>query len=216
MTLVSTKLAQSAQLPKQSKTVSFSGAQDIPLRQAQAVTQLNLCPIQGNQTQLSTLAAIVQEVTCNLPLQGASHVRDMPHIRPLLLADPTFHAPGRIDMLIGCDLLPQIMMSKQVVGPMGTPMAIQAIFGWAILGRYSAQSPKQVVNVITTVTPDPVDDIIHGFGRWKNHQIAHPCTPPQNLYSGTTGTTLILTYTSQNRDITKSLCLEQVTNLLWA
>ena len=80
MTLVSAKLAHSAQLSKQSQTVSFSGAQGTPLKQSQSVTQLHICPLQGNHPQCTTTAAIVQEVTCDLPLQGASIVREMPHL----------------------------------------------------------------------------------------------------------------------------------------
>ena len=155
MSLISNKLAQSLQLPRQSMTVSFSGAQDTPLKQSQAVTQVDIGPVRGHSPSLSTLAAIVQEVTCNLPLQGASHVRDMPHIKPLSLADPTFHAPGRVDMLIGCDLIPQIILQKQVTGPIGTPMTVQTIFGWAILGRYLPQTPNQAVIIMTTTVPDP-------------------------------------------------------------
>ena len=48
---------------------------------------------------------------------------------------------------------------------MGTPIAIHTIFGWAILGQYSGESPKQAINVVTTVTQDPIDDVISRF--WK-------------------------------------------------
>ena len=68
-------------------------------------------------------------------------------------------------MLIGCDLLPSIMLDTRVVGPIGTPMAVHTIFGWAILGQYSGESPKQAINVVTTVTQDPIDDVISRF--WK-------------------------------------------------
>ena len=68
-------------------------------------------------------------------------------------------------MLIGCDLLPHVILDNQVVGPMGTPMALHTIFGRAILGQYSGNSSNQLINVVTMVNPDPVDDILTRF--WK-------------------------------------------------
>ena len=71
---------------------------------------MSLCLMNSDQPVLAVTAAIVPKVTCDLPLQGATHVRDMPHIRSLQLADPTFHLPGRVDLLLGCDVIPDIML----------------------------------------------------------------------------------------------------------
>ena len=93
MSLVSNRVAQTLQLPKTSTLVSFSGAQATPLQGAQSVIGLNLCPTHSDQPVLAVTAAIVTKVTCDSPLQGAAHAREMPHIRSLQLADPTFHLP---------------------------------------------------------------------------------------------------------------------------
>ena len=126
---------------------------------------MSVSPVNQQGPNLSTLAAVVQEVTCNLPLQGASHVRDMPHIKALTLADPTFHAPGRVDLLIGCDLIPEIILREQVTGPAGTPMAVKTIFGWAVLGKNLPQRPKHTINVINPTEPDTVNDLLAPFWR---------------------------------------------------
>ncbi len=52
-------------------------------------------------------AAVVPKVTCDLPLQGAAGVQDLPHLKDLELADPTFYLPGRIDLLLGENHLEQ-------------------------------------------------------------------------------------------------------------
>ena len=52
---------------------------------------------------LSMTAAIVPNVACDLPLQGAEGVKDHRHLKHLPLADPTFDKLGRIDLLIGCN-----------------------------------------------------------------------------------------------------------------
>ena len=126
---------------------------------------------------MSTLAAVVQEVTCKLPLQGAS-----PHLKYLELADPTFHDPGKIDMLIGCDLIPEILMQNQITGPVGTPIAVQTIFGWAILGKYLPQQHTQTINLITPKEPGPVNDLLTRFWRVEEPPESTPMyTPTEEL-----------------------------------
>ena len=123
MSLVSNRVAQNLQLSRISTHVSFSGAQATPLQGAQSITSMSLCPMNSVQSVLAVTAAIVSKVTCDFPLQGATHVRDMPQIKSLQLADPTFHLPGRVDLLLGCDVIPDIMLHDHVTGPKNAPMA---------------------------------------------------------------------------------------------
>lgn len=163
MSLISNRVAHSLNLPRQATTVNFTGAQATPLQVSQAISQVSLCPVASNTPSLSVTAAIVHKVTCDLPLQGASHVRDMPHIKPLALADPTFHLPGRVDLLLGCDLIPDIMLEGQIAGPKNAPMAIETVFGWAILGKYLPQGVTQTVNIISPTEVNPTDSILTRF-----------------------------------------------------
>ena len=52
---------------------------------------------------------MVPKVTCDPPLQRANGVRDLPHIKNLSLADPHFDQLGWVDLLIGCNLLQDIL-----------------------------------------------------------------------------------------------------------
>ena len=181
LTLVSNKIAQSAQLKLEPMIVDLMGTQGVPLKQIRSGTYLNVCPMHQPHLNLSTKSAIVQEVTCDLHLQGAAHVKEMPHLKSLPLTDPTFDSPGRIDMLIGTDLLPQVLLTGLVSGPEGTPTAMQTVFGWAVLGPYPSQTQ---VNVITTLNSDPVNDILICF--WKveeppdNPSMYTPCWSPRS------------------------------------
>ena len=80
-------------------------------------------------------------MTCNLPLQGAAAVKSLTHIKDLPLADPTFDLPGQIDLLLGGDVLPHVMLPDMKNGPGNMPVAWNTIFGWAIFGPF--QSGKQ-------------------------------------------------------------------------
>ena len=99
--------------------------------------------------QLEISAAVVSKVTCNLPLQGAPGVRDLPHLKDLELADPTFHQPGRINVLLGGDILPQILLPQSKSGPTNAPTAWSTIFGWALLGPFQSTSTQSTSAVAT-------------------------------------------------------------------
>ena len=64
----------------------------------------------------------------------------LPHIKGLKLADPQLDQPGFINLLIGCDLLPIIILSKPHLGSSTEPVALQTVYGWAIMGPYSPQA----------------------------------------------------------------------------
>ena len=97
---------------------------------------------------IAVTAAVVHKVTCDLPLQGATHVKEMAHIKPLALADPTFHLPGKVDLLLGCDVITDIMLPGQVSGPKNTPMALNTVFRWAVMERYQPQITNHCVHAI--------------------------------------------------------------------
>ena len=65
----------------------------------------------------------------NLPLQGVASVKDLPHLKDLPLVDPTFHLPGKIDLPLGGDNMPQVMLPDAKTGPRNAPTAWKTIFG---------------------------------------------------------------------------------------
>ena len=129
---------------------------------------MTLCPTQQQSPSMSISAAVVQKVTCDLPLQGASNVRDMPHIKPLCLADPTFHLPGKVDLLLGCDVMPQLMLPESRSGPKNTPTAWKTMFGWAILGQFTPNGNNQSINVNHNAIVESTDTLLSRF--WEVEQ----------------------------------------------
>ncbi|XP_052759046.1 uncharacterized protein LOC128202504 [Galleria mellonella] len=50
------------------------------------------------------------------------------------LADPLFHTPNKIDILLGADVYSQILLDGVIKGPPGVPIAQQTTLGWIISG----------------------------------------------------------------------------------
>ena len=170
VSLISNQVAQTLQLPRQATSIKFSGAQDTPLQGARSITRVSLCAISSNEPVTCLTAAIVPRVTCNLPLQGAAHVRNMPHIDSLTLADPTFLLPGKIDLLLGCDAIPDIMEQEHIAGPKDAPIAVRTVFGWAILEkaivqRYCKCNGEEELLIL--VLSNPLLSRVHEYSQLK-------------------------------------------------
>ncbi|XP_036347504.1 uncharacterized protein LOC118756877, partial [Rhagoletis pomonella] len=79
-------------------------------------------------------ALILPKITNDLPTQTLS-VSSWPHIQGSFLADPNFAKPGRIDVLVGMDVMDQLICVELRKGPSGTPMAQKTVFGWTLFGN---------------------------------------------------------------------------------
>ena len=92
--LISTKAMKFLELARTGPSVYLNrvkGTPGAPARPIVSVLVSSVCR-QGWSKQLE--AAATPTVTPDLPLQGASSTRDLPHIQPLKLADPSFDKPG--------------------------------------------------------------------------------------------------------------------------
>ncbi|XP_017461981.1 PREDICTED: uncharacterized protein LOC108355326, partial [Rhagoletis zephyria] len=57
------------------------------------------------------------------------------------IADPQFMKPGRIDILVGMDVMQQLLCSEVRKGPPGTPMTQRTVFGWTLFGSVDGIAP---------------------------------------------------------------------------
>lgn len=103
-------------------------------------------PLQ-NQFNLNVKAFVIKSVTGLLPPARCS-ARSWPHISHLQLADPSFHLPGTIDLLIGADAYPDIIQDGLIRGPSGSPLAQSTVFGWILSG--SVQSSNKIFTSLHT------------------------------------------------------------------
>ena len=83
------------------------------------------------------MAVIVDKITRDQPMEDASIVRALPAVKDLIPADPLFHKPGRIDVLIGADVLPFVQSTPQ---PPSSIMAVETVFGHAFMGTFTPSS----------------------------------------------------------------------------
>ena len=173
-TLVSTKAVQILQLPTTSWNMSITGIQAVKTKPSNKITTLSISPLQKPSQRMQITAAVLERLTMDLPALRASEVKQLPHLQGLTLADPNFDIPGRIDLLIGSDLMEQVLLMEAKRGPPNTASAYNTIFGWAIFGQYGQENGDGSINVSQN-TPmhdeDPGNKILQRF--WEIEEPAN-------------------------------------------
>lgn len=92
---------------------------------------------------------IVKKITDVTP-QSSLPFTSWSHVKNLDLADPTFHTPRTIDILLGADIAPTILTGSRIAGQTLQPTAFGTIFGRVLMGPTSPASSKPVTSLLVT------------------------------------------------------------------
>ena len=93
----------------------------------------------------------------------------------LTLADPHFDLPGKIGLIIGTNLLQDIVTADIRHGSPDQPIAIKTIFGWAMSGRYQTDSEhnsSQTAQVYHFASNLSSDELLQRF--WETEEVSTP------------------------------------------
>lgn len=75
-----------------------------------------------------------KQLTTQIPSKAVT-VTHWPHLEGLNLADPDYHKPGHIDLLLGVKEYAQIVQQQLIKGPPGSPCAQETNLGWILFGE---------------------------------------------------------------------------------
>jgi len=120
--------------------------------------------------QLETAAYVLPELAGKLPpypiLRDA--LIDLPAIP---LADPTFLESSQIDVLIGADILPSVLLSGTRTNICGSLLGQETIFGWVLIGPVASTSSQNRVSAFTIQITETSDRGSLSFKRWRTYQL---------------------------------------------
>ncbi|XP_054729181.1 uncharacterized protein LOC129238173 [Anastrepha obliqua] len=126
-------------LPRSTSEVNITGIGSAQGGRARGEVSLSLSSFSTNQC-FTVKTLILSKITSDLPTQTIA-TSSWPHIRGLFLADPHFMKPGRVDILIGMDVMDQLICTELRKGPSGAPMAQLTVFGWTLFGSVNGSEP---------------------------------------------------------------------------
>ncbi|XP_050437636.1 uncharacterized protein LOC126843885 [Adelges cooleyi] len=90
------------------------------------------------------------------------------HIQNLPLADPFYHRPQAVNLLLGADILPLLLLEGKTSGHAGEPIAIETVFGWILMGPVDACDRSTVKSLCLSVS-ESLDSTIKQF--WELEEL---------------------------------------------
>lgn len=165
---ITKKLQQRLLLPTERKLYQMNGMGGHYVGNSNAICQLTLVSKRYNRY-IDMNAIIVPDIVDLLPdffPSKSSYACD--ELEGLKLADPNFHTPAKVDLLIGSNILPFIYL--KTTRPVGNSlMAQDTIYGWVISGAVSTQSFSTFSVESTEITRDPLEEQLKLF--WEQEEI---------------------------------------------
>ncbi|XP_052742658.1 uncharacterized protein LOC128198927 [Bicyclus anynana] len=101
---------------------------------SKAVVLLKLQSLQDPSYNITVKAHVLKRLTSFLPEKQVV-LQAWEELSKLKLADPLFHAPNKIDILLGADVYGQVLINGILKGPPGYPMAQNTTLGWIVSGQ---------------------------------------------------------------------------------
>ncbi|XP_045772935.1 uncharacterized protein LOC123872601 [Maniola jurtina] len=141
---VSERAVQALRLKRKSikGTITGIGSTRTTVKQA---TELYVLPRHEEAFKIKTYI-MPTRLTSKLPTTTISN-NTWTHLEGLVLADPSFNQPGRVDMLLGVDVCAQIMKGEIIKGPPGTPSAQNTSLGWILFGTIQKTQGDEIISM---------------------------------------------------------------------
>ena len=172
LSIISTKAMRTLQLKNLGSSVHINGVGATSATKPFPLCNITLSSSYKDDWRQEVIAAVMNQVTRDLPLQGASSVRKLPHIKELHLADQLFDQPATIYLLLGQDVWQELFLPGEVIGPQGTPAAWHTVFGWVIMGQYTPDVPLSSIKATSQAASPKRHQMTYwpSSGRLKSHQ----------------------------------------------
>ena len=181
--LLSTKMMKILSLEKTNNSVCIEGVGSTATTTNHPISQVTLSSSYKKNWSREITIAGMDKVTRELPLQGASSVRELPYLKNLTLADNNFDKPGKIDILLGQNIWKQLCLPEKVTEPDDQPDAWHTVFGWTIMGIYTphshtGQQPALTHATSSTTSNNTTDQLLARFWVVEEPSIYAPAFTP--------------------------------------
>ena len=142
---ITTRAAKLLQLKPLQQAVEVSAFGDAK-NQSCKIANFTISSYKKKNWSLPVSALIVDKIMGLQPRQGAEKIRELVEEQGLEPADPNFDRPGRIDVLLGADVIPFIQSPD---GANHSVIAKDTVFGHVFLGTYD--SVPDAIPVVSSI-----------------------------------------------------------------
>ncbi|XP_073953554.1 uncharacterized protein [Choristoneura fumiferana] len=187
LTLITQRMARMLNLPPNSNSLKIAGVGNQHTQESKASVTIVCQPTHRDTPTITATAHILKNVTGYLPLQKVPHIAQVKGQPPIPLADQEYNTPAPIDLLLGSDVLGQVLDGTKVSLGRGKPIAFGTIFDFALIGPIEdiCATPTHQTNSAQVISSQPepdvsAHDICKGLERfWESEEPqAHIQTSP--------------------------------------
>ncbi|XP_054272529.1 uncharacterized protein LOC128992813 [Macrosteles quadrilineatus] len=156
---------------------------------SKGVSKVNISSLSGEMIADNNPVLILDRITSNLP-HSEVPVNVKEYFKHLVLADPTFHLPSKIDVLIGADLFAKVITGERIIINKDLPAAMNSVFGYLIIGsaptlpavapQKTAPQCKGNVSLLSTQDID-LHNSLQKFWTLEEPPIKHHVTSEQEI-----------------------------------
>ncbi|XP_036346634.1 uncharacterized protein LOC118755949, partial [Rhagoletis pomonella] len=168
-TFITSKVQNRLRLPTRKAQYEISGMGGKLIQNSSHICSVKLVSPK-NRKSIDTQAIVLPQLTRLLPTFTIEKP-DWNQFAMLDLADPNCFQQAQIDMIIGSDLIPQIMLSGIHRNICGGLLAQNTIFGWIISGPITYE-----VSVFSTQVEEVSNELLSTQLRqfWEQEELYHP------------------------------------------
>ena len=154
--VLSTRVMQELKLPKRDEWLVLTGVEEQGGVTPRPTVQFTVSSLTDNNWSMTITAAVKPQVTADSPRRHLKDVKELPHLQGLDFADPHYHEPRRVDLLLDVGVLDSVLLPERKKGPPNTPTAWNTKLGWGVMGMYPINpivcSNTAAVNVLQQQT----------------------------------------------------------------
>jgi len=121
---------------------------------------VNVHPVDCDSPHFNVDVLILQRITGSVPSERMWE-KAWPHTGGLKLADPEYAQALPIDLLLGADVFPYLILGDKKEGDVGQPIALSTVFGWVLTGKVSTAPKSKIVTLCATT--DSIDPTLQRF-----------------------------------------------------
>lgn len=166
-TIVSERLAQRLRLPRQRASVMVIGVGGQRTGVARGRISLRVSSRSGD-CEVTTTALVLPRLT-GYTNPASTTLERWSHLRDLDLADPDLnHSTDPVDILLGADIYPTILLEELRKGTQNQPIAQKTIFGWILSGKIQATGPDYDVATHQCNVAESLSELVRSF--WEQEE----------------------------------------------
>ena len=113
---------------------------------ASSIVSLHFQPYFDKTVNFHVEALVIPKLTHNIP-DSAVISKEYSYLKHVKLADPSWHQPAPVDILLGSDIFWTLVGTQRLTGPKGSPVAIDSKLGWLISGNLKPKTNTKQVEV---------------------------------------------------------------------